>query len=241
MVQLDVKTAFLYGESQKEIYLKQPERFVLAGKEKEVCKLNKCIYDLKQASRVWNQHFNQFLRDVGLNVSVSDPCVYFRRHGFTIMTISVENGLTCSNKKESASNIMKYLNNHFEMRSGPVEYFAGLKISHDQSKRRVYLSQPDYITKVIHSFNMVNCQPTSLPADHLTAKKTPSHDGNHPSDETFPYHEALGSLIYLSVNSRPDISFSVNQKEKHCEYPNKSHWAAVKLIIFTSKLPYTLD
>ena len=66
MSQLDVKTAFLYGELDEEIYLQQPEGYVVAGKEGSVCRLHKCIYGLKQASRVWNRHFDYFIRKFGL-------------------------------------------------------------------------------------------------------------------------------------------------------------------------------
>ena len=60
MIQLDVKTAFLYGTQEKEIYMKQPECFIVPWKEEEVCRLVKRIYGLKQASRVWNVKFNEF-------------------------------------------------------------------------------------------------------------------------------------------------------------------------------------
>lgn len=150
------------------------------------------------------------------------------------MAIWVDDGLLCGNNKESASNILQYLNSHSEIRSVAFDYFVGLKISHDESKKKVYLSQPEYITKILHRFNMENCQPKSLPADpnsRLTAKKKPSLHENHQDDEIFPYREAVGSLIYLVVTSCPDISFSVNQVAQHCKNPKKLHWAAVKRII----------
>jgi hypothetical protein len=249
MTQLDVKTAFLYGEISEEIYLNQPEGFVTPGKEREVCKLNKCIYGLKQASRVWNQHFNKFLQDFGLNPSASDPCVYSYQQGeeFTIVAIWVDDGLVCSNNKESTTRILQYLSTHFEMRFGVVDYFVGLKITRDWNKMSVYLSQPEYINKVIHRFNMEECQPKSLPADpnsRLMSKNKSSPEENT-DGENFPYREAVGSLIYLAVTSRPDISYAVNQVAQHSENPNRSHWAAVKRIISylkgTSKLGIKFD
>ena len=225
MTQLDVKPAFLYGEINEKIYLNQPEGFIIPGKEREVCKLNKCIYGLKQASRVWNKHFNKFLQDFGLNPSVSDPCVYSCQQGeeFTIMAIWVDDGLICSNNKESATRILQYLNTHFEMRSGVVDYFVGLKITRDWSKMTVYLSQPEYINKIIHKFHMEECQPKSLPADpnsRLVTNKKPLLEENA-EKESFPYREAVGSLIYLAVTSRPDIAYAVNQVAQHSENPNK--------------------
>jgi hypothetical protein len=91
---LDVKTAFLYGEIEEEIYLEQPEGYVRAGQENSVCRLQKCLYGLKQASRVWNRHFARF----GLQSSDADPCLYFRRNNKEVLfvLIWVDDGLVIS-------------------------------------------------------------------------------------------------------------------------------------------------
>ena len=73
MIQLDIKTAFLNGDLQEEIYMEQPEGFIIPGKETEVCKLLKSPYGLKQASRAWNQKFHAFIVKFGLTQSKADP------------------------------------------------------------------------------------------------------------------------------------------------------------------------
>jgi hypothetical protein len=149
------------------------------------------------------------------------------------MAIWVDDGLICSNNKESTTRIQQYLSTHFEMRSGVVVYFVGLKITRDWSKMTVYLLQPEYINKIIHKFHMEECQPKRLPADpnsRLVTNKKPSLEENA-EKESFPYREAVGSLIYLAVTSRPDISYVVNQVAQHSENPNRSHCTAVKRII----------
>jgi hypothetical protein len=78
MCQLDIKTAFLYCELTEEIYLEQPEGYSTVENENLVCRPHKCLYGLKQASRVWNQHFDNFLQRFGLKPSESDPCLYLR-------------------------------------------------------------------------------------------------------------------------------------------------------------------
>ncbi|KZS13017.1 Uncharacterized protein APZ42_021944 [Daphnia magna] len=78
MIQLDIKTTFLYGTLEEEIYMKQPEGFIIPGKEEEVCRLVKSLYGLKQASRVWNVKFNEFIVAFGLESSKCDPCIYYR-------------------------------------------------------------------------------------------------------------------------------------------------------------------
>ncbi len=77
LVQLDVKTAFLYGDFDEELYVQQPEGFIQPGKEKFVCRFLKFLYGLKQAHRKWNEKFDRFLVLFGLTRSTNDPCIYY--------------------------------------------------------------------------------------------------------------------------------------------------------------------
>jgi hypothetical protein len=120
MIQLDVKTAFLYGNLDEEIYMEQPEGFVTQGREQDVCRLIKSIYGLKQASRVWNIKFNEFIILFGLTRSTADPCVYYRhlRLGeadkeLTIFILYVDDGLIISNLKAVLTEMMVFLSKEF--------------------------------------------------------------------------------------------------------------------------------
>jgi hypothetical protein len=128
MIQLDIKTAFLYGDLQEEIYMEQPEGFVVPGKEDQVCRLLKSIYGLKQASRAWNKKFHDFILKFGLTQSRADPCVYFRhrREGeddeeFTVLIIYVDDGIIFSSRKHILTNILEHLKIVFEIRSFPAD------------------------------------------------------------------------------------------------------------------------
>ena len=230
MSQLDIKTAFLYGELDEEIYLQQPEGFVIPGQEASVCRLHKCLYGLKQASRVWNATFDIFLRKFGLNPSNADPCLYIRHHGeeFVSVAIWVDDGLVVSNNKSLVEEIICYLGKNFDMRQGPANHFVGLSISRNRQDRTLYVAQPDYIRKILKRFNMMECLPKKLPADPGTRlqKKV-----DRTSTEKFPYREAVGSLMYLGLASRPDISFAVGQISQFCENPGSDHWSAVRRIL----------
>ena len=74
--QLDVKAAFLNGELEEEIFMRQPPGFAEKGKEDYVYRLKKSIYSLKQSGRVWNRHFDKELRALGYTCLKSDPCMY---------------------------------------------------------------------------------------------------------------------------------------------------------------------
>ncbi|KAL9273838.1 Retrovirus-related Pol polyprotein from transposon TNT 1-94-like protein, partial [Drosera capensis] len=77
--QMDVKTAFLHGDLEEEIYMVQPEGFVVSGKEHLVCKLKKSLYGLKQAPRQWYKKFDSFMVGHGYKRTAADHCVYIRK------------------------------------------------------------------------------------------------------------------------------------------------------------------
>ncbi len=230
MCQLDIKTAFLYGELNEEIYLKQPEGYISVESKNLVCRLHKCLYGLKQASRVWNQHFDNFLKLFGLTPSESDPCLYLRISGneFTAVTIWVDDGLVCSNSSDVITKIISHLKEHFEMRSSEANHFVGLSITRNREEKTLYISQPDYIKKILRRFHMDQCNPVDLPA---TPGVFFTRDNKNEGSIQVPFREAVGSLLYLMLSSRPDISFSVNQVSQFCEKPQNCHWAAVKKIL----------
>lgn len=101
MLQLDIKTAFLYGKLEETMYMRQPEGYVIPGREKEVCDLKKPIYGLKQSFNCWNKKFDSDLIRFGFKRSQHDRCVYLRIRPdgeYTILIIYVDDGLACSNR-----------------------------------------------------------------------------------------------------------------------------------------------
>lgn len=150
-IQLDIKTAFLYGELEEEIYMDQPEGFIMPGKESEVCRLKKAIYGLKQAPRCWNTKFNDFLQQFGLKQTPHDPCLYARRQGedFIAAAIFLDDGLIASNKKELLEAVCKHLTEVFEMRVNPLGRFLGLNIRRDRSNKRIHIDQTHFIEEIL--------------------------------------------------------------------------------------------
>ncbi len=233
LLQIDVTTAFLHGELEEELYLQQPEGFTVTGKESSVYRLHKSLYGLKQASRTWNQKFDDFLTRFGLTASLADPCVYYLREGcnITMVAIWVDDGLVASNRKELLLAIVQYLQTHFRITSGPADIFVGLLIQRDRPGKRLHLSQPNYISHILARFNMLDCHPKGTPADpnsRLTSEMSPS---NQNPLAFVPYREAVGSLMYCMISTRPDISYAVGQVAQFSNNPGKAHWEAVKRIL----------
>jgi len=115
LFQLDVKTAFLNGFLDEEIYMEQPEGFIQGVNL--VCKLNKSIYGLKQASNCWNRRFNNFICKLGFKRSLSDSCLYIKviKDIYIYLLIYVDDILIASNSEESIYELSETLNKEFKL------------------------------------------------------------------------------------------------------------------------------
>jgi hypothetical protein len=100
--QMDVKKTFLHGDLEEEIYMKQPEGFVVKGKKELVCKLKKSLYGLKQSPRMWYQKFDTYMLGLGFTRSKEDHCVYFKLIGdhLIYLVLYVDDMLLIGNNKE---------------------------------------------------------------------------------------------------------------------------------------------
>ncbi len=237
LAQLDVKTAFLNGEVEDEIFISQPEGYIVAGREKEVCRLNKALYGIKQASRIWNQKLHSSLVGFGLIQSNADPCIYYRldKNHLRIIAIWVDDGLVAASDMDTINKTVNFLNKNFEIDHGPADHFVGLVISRDRIKRRIYLAAPQYIDKMLAKFNLSNCHPVSLPADKeamtLSKSMSPQEQDEKDMMSNIPYREAVGSIMYAAITVRPDIAFIAGQLAIFCENPGPTHWKAAKRVL----------
>ncbi|GJZ97609.1 retrovirus-related pol polyprotein from transposon TNT 1-94 [Tanacetum coccineum] len=139
--QLDVKTAFLHGNLEEEIYMLQPEGFKQKGKENLVCRLKKFLYGLKQAPRCWYKRFDSFIIGLGYNRLHADPCAYFKRFGnndFVILLLYVDDMLVAGPNKYRISKLKAQLAREFEMKDlGPANKILGMQIHRDRVSRKI--------------------------------------------------------------------------------------------------------
>jgi hypothetical protein len=123
----DVKTAFLYGELEEELYLQQPEGF--DDGSGGVCRLKRSLYGLKQAPLCWNKRVINFMEKVGLKNSTADPCLFYRKNdSFLYIAIYVDDGLVVGNKDEEIVMFVGLLQEEFKITIGSFENFLGMQI-----------------------------------------------------------------------------------------------------------------
>lgn len=235
--QMDVKTAFLNGDLDRDIYMKQPEGFVAQGREHLVCKLRKCLYGLKQASRAWYEKIHQALTDLGFKALSADTCLYLRWRGstYTIIALYVDDLLIASNSIQAVNILKRDLSLRFSMKDlGEAHYVLGIQIDRDRSTRTLTISQREYVHKVLERFGMTDCKPVGTPLESsikLTKADCPSP--NAPTDAAFIrlYQSAVGAIMYAMLGTRPDIAFAVASLSQFSSNPGQTHWIAIKHVL----------
>ena len=224
----DIEAAYLNGDLAHEVYMKQPEGYH-QGAENLVCKLNKSLYGLKQGANEWNKRLHDTLSKNGFKQSNNDPCLYTKQHNGEWMYISIHVDDLIVACTDSAM-IQKFetdMNREFVMKDvGNLHCYLGIQI--EQGDDGMYfLHQKSYIEKKLKEFNLSDSKPSSIPVD-------PGYQKNRKSSESMNnkeiYRKAIGSLLYLSTNSRPDIAIGTSILARHVDDPSQADWTEVKRI-----------
>jgi len=213
--QMDVKTAFLNGRLEESIYMIQPEGFIAKGQEHRVCKLQRSIYGLKQASRSWNIRFDQAVKSFGFEQSIDEPCVYSKiKDGKVVFLILyVDDILIIGNDVGSLTSVKMWLTKQFQMKDlGEASYVLGIRIFRDRKNKMLALSQASYIDKILEKYGMQDSKKGQQPMRHgiaLSKDMSPKTSDEVNSMRKIPYASAVGSLMYAMLCTRPDICYSV--------------------------------
>ena len=209
--------------------MRQPDGFVVEGKENLVCKLKHSLYGLKQSPRCWNSTLDDYLKQLGFGRSTSDPCIYVASNGEMIVGVYVDD-IVIASKSEEVEDFKRALGERFDVKDlGRLHHFLGMKIIQDDSSGDVWIGQPAYTERVLDKFGMKDAKSVPTPVD-LGVKLVKSEDGEEKIDQGM-YQFAVSSLLYLSIRTRPDITFAVSKVAKFCSDPTKHHWIAVKWIL----------
>ncbi|GJW78488.1 zinc finger, CCHC-type containing protein [Tanacetum coccineum] len=165
--QMDVKTAFLNGDLEKEVYMKQLEGFVMTSNEHKVCKLVKSLYGLNQAPKQWHQKFNEVVLSSGFLLNQSDKCVYskFDDSGKgVIICLYVDDMLIFGTDQNQVDKTKKFLSSRFSKKDmGEADVILGIKIKREN--KGIVITQSHYIEKILKKFNHEDCSLVSTPMD----------------------------------------------------------------------------
>ncbi|KAK2459144.1 putative mitochondrial protein [Trifolium repens] len=228
LYQMDVKSAFLNGYLQEEVYVEQPKGFVDPKHPNYVYKLKKALYGLKQAPRAWYERLTQFLEEQGYRKGRSDKTLFVKeeRGKFIIAQIYVDDIVFGGMSNTMVQHFVQQMQSEFEMSLvGELTYFLGLQIK--QMEDTIFISQSKYARNIIKKFGMDNAAHKRTPAPtHLKLTK----DEKGISVDQSLYRSMIGSLLYLTA-SRPDITYAVGVCARYQADPKVSHMTQVKRIL----------
>ncbi|WVZ92767.1 hypothetical protein U9M48_038809 [Paspalum notatum var. saurae] len=225
---MDVKTAFLNGDLQEEVYVTQPPGFTAAGHEDKVLKLHKALYGLRQAPRAWNAKLDTNLHQLGFTRSKAEHGLYTRsKEGLRmVIAVYVDDLLITGEQLTGVKSVKDELKSLFRMSDlGLLSYYLGLEVK--QGNRGIELRQSAYAVKLLEKAGMGNCNPCAVP---MEARLKLSKQSTSPAIDATMYRSLIGSLRYL-LHTRPDLSFSVGYLSRYMEDPRQEHMAAMKHLL----------
>lgn len=226
---LDVRTAYLHGDLEEEVFMKQPPGFEESGQEHLVCRLRKSIYGLKQSARCWNRKLHEALIKMRFKQSQSDPCLYMKIVDGNIVYILIyvdDIVVGCKDDYQTAK-VYESLKEHFDVANlGDLSFFLGMQIERKDGNYSISLS--GYIDQVADRFGMKDAKPAKTPMDSGFLKL---NGGDPPFEDTTKYRSLIGALLYIAVHARPDISISTSILGRRVCSPSAADWVAAKRII----------
>ena len=234
---MDVKTAFLQGDLEEEIYMKQPDGYIDEERPDYVCKLKKSIYGLKQAARCWNVAIDTFLLSNGYRKCSADPCVYMKsvkqkdgKIDFVIIALYVDDILFFSNNTKMLKEEKLALAKRFKVEDlGELHHVLGMSVKRNRRLRTFSIGQTKYLEGVLKRFDMEYCKPVSTPLEQ-GKKFEPLRENESPVD-TQAYQMAIGCLTYATTISCPDLAAAVGVLSKFMSKPGKEHWQGIKRVL----------
>ena len=220
--QLDVNNAFLHGDLNEEVYMKPPPGLVM-DKPNLVCRLQRSLYGLKQASRQWFTRLSSFLLSQGFRQSSVDHSLFLYSHNdntITTILVYVDDIILAGDNLKSITHFTKLLDQTFSIKDlGILKFFLGLEVA--RSSHGIHLCQRKYVLDILSDSGMLGSRPASTPMDYSTRL---SASLGTPLSETAAssYKCLIGRLIYLT-NTRPDITHAVQQLSQYMANPTSTH------------------
>ncbi|GJS08935.1 retrovirus-related pol polyprotein from transposon TNT 1-94 [Tanacetum coccineum] len=222
---MDVKSAFLNGFINEEVYVAQPPGFIDFQKPNYVYKLKNDLYGLKQASKAWYDRLKTFLIKHEYSIGTVDNTLFTKKSKshLIIVQIYVEDIIFGSTSQNLCDDFAKIMHDEFEMSiMRELHFFLGLQIK--QMEDEIFFNQSKYIKEMLKKIELEDSKTTKTP---MSTEIKLTKDDESDSVDSFKYQGMIGSLLYLTV-SRPDIMFSVCLCARFQENPKTTHLEAVK-------------
>ncbi|GJT85594.1 putative ribonuclease H-like domain-containing protein [Tanacetum coccineum] len=225
--QMDVKSAFLYGTIEEEVYVHQPPGFVDPAHPNKVYKVIKALYGLHQAPRAWYETLSSFLMENGFKRGTIDKTLFIKKKKSDIMLVQVymDDIIFGSTKKSICTEFEDCMHKRFQMSSmGELTFFLGLQVK--QQPDGIFISQDKYVADILKKFDFWSIRTATTP---IESNKPLVKDEDGEDVDVHIYRSMIDSLMYLTA-SRLDIMFDVYACVRFQVTPKASHLNAIKRI-----------
>jgi len=245
VTQLDVETAFLNAElpEDEQVYIEPPP---LMDLPKGKCyRLQRSLYGLKQSPRLWNNTINKFLVEIGFRRLTTDACIYVKGtpnsgQPYTILALYVDDLVIMSNDDGALVRVISQMKQRFTMKDfGTLEHVLGTEVF--QEERAIWISQRNFAVQLLskHGYlddskftpRMVPISPTTKLSKSMCPSTPEEHEFMLQFDRATKFREIMGALLWLAINTRPDIMYAVNQLSKYNNNPGPQHWYAMEKVL----------
>ncbi|GKD34153.1 zinc finger, CCHC-type containing protein [Tanacetum coccineum] len=227
--QMDVRTAFLTGKLEEEVYIDQPQGFIMIGNDNKVCKLIKSLYGLKQAPKQWHQKFDKVVLSIGYLLNQADKCVYSKFDAIgkgVIICQYVDDMLIFGTDQVQVDLTKEFLSSRFFMKDiGEVNVILCIRIKHESN--RIAISHSHYIKNVLKKFNYFDC--TSVSTAMGTSEMLMPNNGQFITQ--LECCKVIGYLMYAMTCTRPDIAFVVGKLSRYTSNPGTQYWQVFQRVL----------
>lgn len=236
MVQLDVKSAYLNGELDEVIYMRQPPGTAAPGDEHLVCLLKKSLYGLKQAGRAWYQTYRGAMTTLGMTRSEADHACFWQHQGESLAMVgTIVDDMLVTGTPDLVEKFRAGIKGHFTVTdSGEVAWLLGIEVVRDRRAGTVRLAQRSAIDAIARALHLEGAKTVSTPiavGGKLDRTQCPTTAEGIADMEGVPYKQGVGMCMYVSVTSRPDIAHTVHRLAKYMANPGRPHWEALKRLV----------
>jgi len=234
----DATRAFLWGDLTRTIYMRYPPGYVSPAPTRGVWRLLKSLYGLKQASLIWYKLLRKVLESLGFLRSEFDHAVFVYKRLWggegvhCLLAMHVDDGLAGCTSMEFLTFIKGEIKKAFGIKDlGPLRTFLGVQFERNLETRELWIHQEMFIDSLLLEHELTNCNAVKTPLDRDHPLGLPT-DIHTPVDNlTQSFQRLVGSLLFLQICSRPDISFAVLLLSQHCSSPEPRHFAAAKRVL----------
>jgi hypothetical protein len=234
----DATRAFLWGDLTRTIYMRYPPGYISASGLDGVWRLLKSLYGLKQASLIWYRLLRRVLEALGFLRSEFDHAVFIFKRPWggedvhCLMAMHVDDGLAGCTSMKFLVFIKDEIRKAFGIKDlGPLRNFLGVQFKRNKETCELWIHQESFIDSLLAEYDLTDCNPVRTPLDNDHPLGLPTDIHAPVANLTRTFQRIVGSLLFLQICSRPDISFAVLTLSQHCASPELRHLAAAKRVL----------